>query len=97
MAETVSKLDNCPDCAHPISPEAIFCPHCGAWFGDENGGIGVTIKSVKMKFTEVMRLLIQVSLAAIPAALLVGIVVGVVIGFVAVLVGRQLVAQLVGW
>lgn len=61
-------LTPCPQCEHPISDLARFCPSCGAHFKD----VKVTIVGVDIDFWALAGLWVKVTAASIPLALVTG-------------------------
>lgn len=68
-----AKLHPCDDCGAEISRKAASCPHCGRPSDNTRPG-EVRVADLSIGFVSLVALMIKVTFAAIPAAIIVAII-----------------------
>lgn len=63
-------LVKCAECSDTISDQAAACVHCGAPL---SGHRGVSVNDVQMPFLSIVRLMVKVAIAALPAMFIVAL------------------------
>lgn len=68
---------DCTECHHLRSEFAATCPHCGS----QNKPLQATVVDLDISFTHLVKLLVKVAFAAIPALIIIIFVVAFVASF----------------
>lgn len=63
-------IGQCPDCTGKVSKQAAFCPHCGHP-GEDRWALSVNVRDLDMSFFNLVHLLVKITIAAIPALIIV--------------------------
>ena len=68
-------IGECPDCGGKVSKQAAFCPHCGHP-GEDKHALSVNVRDLDIGFSNLVGLMVKISIAAIPAIIILWIIFG---------------------